>query len=642
MNLFNIRKKRPISMRNRLVFQPRGNILGERGLIEKLKGLIEKKEIKFPSELGEEHPFNYKKVEKLVQKFGILSAIVDKHIDFLMSGGLNVDSEDDKAKELIKMFAEDFQFDGVVRAWVRQALIKGFSPLEIGTNNNGEITGMKILNADHIYVKRDEYGKILGYTQYQRELSTIKNNRKEIESFAPEELAVLNLNVYGDSFYGLGIIYTLIKIIDDLIGSRKSMHTLMHRKSNNPLFFIMGDKSKDSYPTKSEMDELGSKLEWLNEKHEWVLTDFTKPMTLDFGNISEKFEYIIETDLELLFMAAQIPSVIMGKAKIPEGLAKVNMRAWELRIQSLREEVEKVIEKDIFSRVLILNGVQEHVEIVWGLPSQEEKNDKIKVLTELLKNPFLEENLRYQIELKIAELLNISEIDLLSPEEERKKEENNEKLPVIPEQRIKKSSTTNKYYEERYSQEELEALDNLTIQEWVGFNFDSFKQIILNIINKDSFEKLKANTKFEIEAGLLPNRDIEKLRNTMYEAFNDNLTIRETERLLNKRIDFKDRYRIKDGKYIVDKKGNRIIALKKNKRGITIARTETVRLSADGAVENYKNAGFDKVRWVSALSERTCEQCADMNGMIFDIDKAIKPPLHTMCRCTLSPVTKLK
>ena len=65
--------------------------------------------------------------------------------------------------------------------------------------------------------------------------------------------------------------------------------------------------------------------------------------TLDFGKLEDKFGFITENDMELLFMAAQIPAVLMGKGNVPEGLAKVQMRAWELRIQSLREEIEKVI-----------------------------------------------------------------------------------------------------------------------------------------------------------------------------------------------------------------------------------------------------------------------------------------------------------
>ena len=86
-----------------------------------------------------------------------------------------------------------------------------------------------------------------------------------------------------------------------------------------------------------------------------------------------------------------------------------------------------------------------------------------------------------------------------------------------------------------------------------------------------------------------------------------------------------------------------VLRLSKEFRPIVIARTETVRLSGLGAVNNYKKHQVDQVRWITAVSERTCPECSDLNGRIFDLNEANDIfPAHPMCKCSLAPVTKLE
>jgi len=627
-------------------------------IIEKVKGLVKRNEIKFPKELGEEHPFNYQNVDTLVKRFGILQAIIDKHVDFMFSGGINIKSEDERAQQVIENFMEDFDFLNWAITWVRQGLKLGFSPMELSYEQNGNIDDMKLLDSNYMYVKRDKLGKIEKYNQFTKPLKQFNNSSgDDITEFNPDEIASLSYNVFGDNFYGQGLIFPLMSLIDQLLSSRANMHLLMRRKSNSPIILTMGSEKLQEEPDETQIQSLGKDLEWMNNKHEWVFPWTIKASTLDFGNLGDKFEFIIENDMEMLFMAAQVPAVLMGKGSIPEGLAKVQMKAWELRIQTLREITEKVIEQQIFKRVLNANGLDAHVEVIWGLPTQEDKNEKAIMLKEIIKVPFISENLRYQLELQIAEALDIPPEELETPEEEREREETDERQPIVPEQRkaepitkprsngdadgapIEHVCTNNKCKTcaEKYNEEN----DNLTVKEFIGFSYDEYNQDVIDITNKDKFELLRGITKSELEAGLLSVEEIDKLRTTMVEGFDKNLTIRLIENLLNKRINFRNRYRMKDGKIVLKKNGERALASVSNKRAIMIARSETVRLSNLGALENYKKGGIKKVRWISALSDRTCEQCEALNGMVIEINKVtVKPPLHVFCRCTLSPVVE--
>ena len=73
-------------------------------------------------------------------------------------------------------------------------------------------------------------------------------------------------------------------------------------------------------------------------------------------------------------------------------------------------------------------------------------------------------------------------------------------------------------------------------------------------------------------------------------------------------------------------------------RSITIARTETMRAVNSAAKERYEQTGVDRVEWLAAWDDRTCDECESKHGQIYDIGDAPDLPVHPNCRCTLSPV----
>jgi SPP1 gp7 family putative phage head morphogenesis protein len=76
-----------------------------------------------------------------------------------------------------------------------------------------------------------------------------------------------------------------------------------------------------------------------------------------------------------------------------------------------------------------------------------------------------------------------------------------------------------------------------------------------------------------------------------------------------------------------------------------IARTEIIRSSNLGAMALYE-ANKDVLSgwtWVTAHDDRTCPECAPLDGEHFDFgDKREQPPLHPNCRCSLVPDIKDK
>ncbi|CAK0754665.1 hypothetical protein CCP3SC1AL1_2110002 [Gammaproteobacteria bacterium] len=72
-----------------------------------------------------------------------------------------------------------------------------------------------------------------------------------------------------------------------------------------------------------------------------------------------------------------------------------------------------------------------------------------------------------------------------------------------------------------------------------------------------------------------------------------------------------------------------------------IARTESTRVAAEGAINNYKDNGIQQVQFLSAMSDRTCPECEEKNGRIMSLEEAKSTiPVHVYCRCTWIPVVK--
>ena len=408
-------------------------------LSEKFKGEVENKTIKFPDELGEEHPFDFKLLGGLYAKYGFFTAVVDKYVDYVVGPGFFVDCKDEKAKKIIEDFMQDVNFDTILRKWIKEALIKGNGFIEIGGDKKEGVKGLKVLNADYMYVLRDYKGKIEQYNQYRGAFN--KFSKEKIIDFKPDQIAHVPFNQVGDCAYGLGIGYPALQFMDSQIQQNKDMHIIQNRKANSPLHAKLGkvDGNTKIIPKPSDVTAFGKNMENMHSKTDWATDPLVEFKVIDFGNAGEKFEQSMEHDMNMLIYAFQIPSVLMGTANINEGIAKVQMDGFQRRIQSIQAEVEKIIEQKIFKRVLAANGLEVHVEFEWGAPSTLEVEGRMTLITDLIKSPTTSMTLSKMLEEELVQLLKLdtNEYEKNILEEEKKQEEERKRLeaqptPIVP------------------------------------------------------------------------------------------------------------------------------------------------------------------------------------------------------------------
>ena len=66
-------------------------------------------------------------------------------------------------------------------------------------------------------------------------------------------------------------------------------------------------------------------------------------------------------------------------------------------------------------------------------------------------------------------------------------------------------------------------------------------------------------------------------------------------------------------------------------RAVTIARTETMYAVNQGTLIRYSQAGVRRVRWLTGLDERACEECEALHGNEYEIGSEPALPVHPNC-----------
>lgn len=596
----------------------------ETNISEAFKGEVDITKKTFPKDLGEVHPFDFKLCERVYKEHGLSKAAVDKHLDFIISSDFYVESKNKKILTFLNDIIKRTDFVETLKQLIQEGLIKGNGFLEISLSD----LKFKVINANSMYLLRDKTGIVIGYNQYVGEFD--KFSKTQVIPFNPDEIAHLTFDKVGDSGYGYGLIYSALKTIDYQTRAERDKHIMMSRKANSPLHVKIGTPEQPA--TQADIDAFGAKLEYLSNVQEYASDHRVDMKVIDFGNIGDKFALIDEYDRDMLFYIFQVPSVLMGTGSVPEGLAKVQIDAFERRIKSLQYNISQLIKRQIFNPLLKQNGLAGDFEIVWGHPSEGSINERISKVTTILQNGLLGPETRFILEKELLHSLGYDEEadKLEQPPKDNTVEKEAEKKLNQPEIPGEKEILDTKIIEEAWSFEnDVTLKEYINLTEIPGFNYIDYTEKVLNVLKVDKFEDLVAKNEEDVKNGLLSEKQVNKLKNILTDGFENNRQLIYIENRIKNELKLKDR--------ITDTN-----VLSKSDRPSIIARTETVRLSNQGLVELYKENDIKEVRWLTSVSERTCPICQEMNGKVFKINELAlgesQPPKHVNCRCSLISV----
>ena len=597
-----------------------------------------------------EHPCDYKLLRDTYKNHALINSMINKLVDNVIGPGFSVKSEDERIELLLNNHVRDTNLQLRLKSAFSEAFITGFGTLEVFSKNNAVI-GYKPVNSATLFKKRGDDG---GFVQ------VLSNS--ESKDFLESEIIEFSVNKLPGATYGFGLIYPLLKTLDNYVSAEKDMHTLIHRKANSITHWKLGSAEQKIIPSQASVDAFGAKLHNLTAKTDITTDPYVESKVLEFGNIGEKFSFVLEHDLLLLTYGMQIPEVIMGKGSIPEGLAGVQLDIFDRAIQSFRNEFEEVVETRIFSKVLEVNGIAGPFELVWDSTSRKAAMDEVVKITELLKLFDLDINLRMALEERIAELLNV---DFKSSEfsAREKQAELNRKQPLLPGQNAmppKKTMEAETVFENvPFKDEDLPInFEDMTLKEWTGYNFSAHQEFIETFLDSPDFNE-REFTGFEYVPGSnnqewrdlvirykltdnLSREQVSALRIVLKNGFRNNLTMREIIKGVQNKVRPEDLIVKVDAVRDVDgtllRRGYEM-TIPSRVRSSMIGRTETIRSSNAGALAHYESDGVSRASWLAARSERTCGFCDGQNGKVMEIVEARERiPAHSNCRCTWIPI----
>ncbi|MCH7534272.1 MAG: minor capsid protein [Bacteroidetes bacterium] len=614
------------------------------------KGQVVDIPVKFPRGLGAEHPFNFKDVENVYKKYGPLAEIINKQSDAIVTD-FEVKLQNLNAQVIIDDFLHDTDFHTKTREWVREALLKGNGFMEIDL----EETNIRVMNANNMYIKRNKKGKVIQYNQWTKPFKQFSRDSPDLIDFKPNRIAHLTINKIPNDPYGIGIVWPNENLIENIILNEQDLQKLISRKAGAPYHFKVGQPGTN-IPT-SVVDSISSSLQFLTNKTEWVTDGDVDIKMLDSSDVGKSLISTQEYFRKMMLAGLGIPEVVMGFGNIPEGLAKVQLETYDRRIKSIQQQVADIIEEKIIRPILRQNKLDEQPEFIWDLPSEEQISQRAEQIQNSLRmGSLISEPMKAALEIEWAKLWELEDLikvlptpkEALKKQEEREKQEQQaidsaerereeEEIPQPETPGVKPNANQMLNKIKKIQEDQNIEEGNITVKDWVnlkeiaGFNYSDYLTKILQVLGRDKFQNLRAITKNDVTNGLLTRTEVEKMRNILRTGFVENQTIRQIENELKTSLKFRDRK--KDGKVIAVKAG----------RPNSIARTETVRLSNNGILNLYKENKIVKVRFLAALSDRTCPICEDLNGQIFDLNQAGEMiPVHTNCRCSWISVIEVR
>ena len=83
--------------------------------------------------------------------------------------------------------------------------------------------------------------------------------------------------------------------------------------------------------------------------------------------------------------------------------------------------------------------------------------------------------------------------------------------------------------------------------------------------------------------------------------------------------------------------------LERNRRSLEALIRTSVTFAAGAARHEFAKANsriIERVMWTAVLDNRTCAECAGLDGRTWPVLEARQPPAHANCRCTLVAVTR--
>jgi len=310
-----------------------------------VKSLIDSKEDNsyYNKKWGVKHPEDFDLLHDIYTNVPIVHGSIETTVDFATSIPVTILSDNQKVIDEAYKYHNKIEFEILRKAICRHGLIFGCAFLE----KVGE-TAFKVLDPRFMYVVRDIHGVITGYKQ------VISKSKEPIE-FKSDEIIMFVFNQIDDNPYGTSVLKPIMNALTQKLKFEKDVFQMLGKKLNAFLHVQMGS---DEYPaTETDIQKMTSDIENLSNANDFITNHLTK---INVVGIEGKFIDIrpfVEMSENTIIYGLQVPLALLGRTNIPEGLARVQFKAFEKHIRSYNEAFERVWENKILQPYIVNKGL---------------------------------------------------------------------------------------------------------------------------------------------------------------------------------------------------------------------------------------------------------------------------------------------
>lgn len=293
--------------------------------------------------------------------------------------GYTLHSDIPEAKKVISNFCKRVNLDTHLLDNVIYALVLGDSFMEIiYKKNSRDISRLKDIDPKTMVINYNKYGEVETYQQ-------VILGKKQ-PPIGKEYICHIKLFSRPDSPYGISIIEPSKDTIDRKVRTDEALANAIIRHGTSKYIATIGTAEEKQLPPESILKEIKEELEDIDEKNEFVVPWNVKIETIDERGIQGVEEYFNYFQSQVV-LGLLCPEEALGLGRgATEATSRVKAILYERMIKSFQLRISRIIEHELFNKVLRANGLPENsVEIVFNSVTEEDEALKAKWIGNLLR-----------------------------------------------------------------------------------------------------------------------------------------------------------------------------------------------------------------------------------------------------------------
>lgn len=293
--------------------------------------------------------------------------------------GYTLHSDIPEAKKIIADFCKRVDLDTHLLDNVIYALVLGDAFMEIiYKKNSRDISRLKDIDPKTMIINYNKYGEV---ESYQQEIFG-----KKQEPIDKEYICHIKLFSRPDSPYGISIIEPSKDTIDRKVRTDDALANAIIRHGTSKYVATIGTAEEKQLPPESVLKDIKEELEDIDEKNEFVVPWNVKIETIDEKGIQGVEEYFNYFQSQVV-LGLLCPEEALGMGRgSTEATSRVKAILYERMIKSFQLKISRIVEHELFNKVLKAHGLPENsVEIVFNSVTEEDEALKAKWIGNLLR-----------------------------------------------------------------------------------------------------------------------------------------------------------------------------------------------------------------------------------------------------------------